>query len=155
MSSLPVRFFGMISNKFTPGTEEVWEMKDYFETERKDAKMTVKEFYDSIGEKYDEVFERIGNEAWILKYLKKFACDECFASLKFAVPAKDWGEGFKMSHSLKGLAMNLGLSKLSSVSSSLCEEMRNGAPKGDLSEKLKAVENEYKRIMNAISLLDD
>lgn len=117
--------------------------------------MTVKDFYESVNENYSEVLERIGKEAWIIKYLRKFASDGCFAALSSAIAAKDWSEGFKMSHSLKGLALNLGLNNLSKVSSNLCEEMRNGAPKIDVSDMYIAVKTEYDKIIETIEKIED
>lgn len=71
--------------------------------------MTAKEFFDEIHEDYSAIFERIGNDAWIVKYLRKFTNDGCFDALKTAISESNWEEGFKMSHSLKGVALNLGL----------------------------------------------
>lgn len=112
--------------------------------------MTVKEFYERLGEDYNEVFERIGNDAWIVKYLKKFVNDGSHESLNTGFKAADWDTVFRTSHSMKGIAVNLGLIKLSNVSANLCETVRNGAPETDVTDLVKAVNDEYNRVLSAI-----
>ena len=44
--------------------------------------MTAKEFYETIGQNYEEVLERLaGSEALVLKFLKKFSTDKTYAAL--------------------------------------------------------------------------
>lgn len=41
--------------------------------------MTAKEFYETIGQNYEEVLERLaGSEALVLKFLKKFSTDKTY-----------------------------------------------------------------------------
>ena len=41
------------------------------------VKMTAKEFYETIGQNYEEVLERLaGSEALVLRFLKKFSTDK-------------------------------------------------------------------------------
>lgn len=115
--------------------------------------MTAKEVYESLGENFDDVIGRIGREEWIVKYLKKFVNDGYFAMLERSVTIKDWPEAFKMSHSMKGLAMNLGLEKLTQVSSDLCESLRSGEPAGDTDALFGLVKDEYLRAAEKIAEL--
>lgn len=116
--------------------------------------MTVKEFYEKVGEDYNEVFERIGNEAWMVKYLRKFSSDGSYENLNNAFKDSDWNQVFRTSHSMKGIAVNLGLIKLAEVSSELCETVRNGAPTVDISGMVKNVNAEYQRILAQIFQID-
>ena len=49
-----------------------------------------------------------------------------YADLKTAVNNNDWEKAFLAVHTLKGMALNLGLSALASASSNLTEELRGG-----------------------------
>lgn len=113
--------------------------------------MQVREFYKDLGEDFEEVFERIGNEQWIEKYLKKFATEAYHKKLDEAIAEQSWSEAFKMAHSIKGLAMNLGLSRLAKLSSELCEPMRAGAPTIDIAPLHEVVDAEYDRVTEAMS----
>ena len=66
-----------------------------------------------------------------------------YSSLKHDVEQRDYGKIFLDSHSLKGVAANLGLSNIADSSSDLCEATRNGsAPSEDtLSELFSKVES--------------
>lgn len=119
--------------------------------------MTVQEVYNYLDENYIEIYERIGNEAWISKYLKKFLDDGCKAQMNKAILDKSWEDAFKAVHSIKGLALNLGLQKLSKVASTLCEELRDGTPKSgetEISQMALAVNAEYDRVVEVLKQLD-
>lgn len=116
--------------------------------------MRVAEMYEIIGEDYDEVFERLGNDAWIVRYLRKFVTENYNGLLNDAVMSKNWDEGFKLSHTMKGLALNLGLSGIRDTSSALCEAMRNGEPKNDIMPMLEAENAAYAKVADAIAELD-
>ena len=74
------------------------------------VKMTAKEFYETIGQNYEEVLERLaGSEALVLRFLKKFSTDKTFSELEKAMEARDIEMIFRQSHTLKGVAANLGL----------------------------------------------
>lgn len=51
---------------------------------------------------------------------------------------------------MKGLCLNLGLSRLFACSSELCEALRNGEPAVDIQPMLKAVQEKYDRTIEAI-----
>ena len=56
----------------------------------KEKNMTAKEFYETIGQNYEEVLERLaGSEALVLKFLKKFSTDKTYAALEEAMAAGD------------------------------------------------------------------
>ena len=113
--------------------------------------MTVKELYDVLGEDYEEIFERIGADTYIVKYLKKFAAENYLEELCSAFESKNWEEAFKASHSLKGMGLNLGLARLANASSVLCETVRNGAPAVDTEPLIAEVRKEYEFAVSNIN----
>ena len=116
--------------------------------------MNVQEFYAEIGEDYFEIFNRIGKDEFIVKYLRKFLTDNYFGMLEKAIKEQNWQEGFAMAHNMKGLALNLGLSSLKDVSSVLCEALRGGTPNVDVDSMFSDVEAVYMRIADKIALID-
>ncbi len=117
--------------------------------------MNVKEFYGFIGGSYDEVASRLMKEERILKYLNKFTTAEDYANLHRFLEEKNYPEAFRAIHSVKGVAMNLGLAPLFKVSDVLCEELRSGdEPKIDISGMVSDVDEAYRQILDAIALID-
>lgn len=116
--------------------------------------MTLDEFYAEVGGSLEEAKRRLYKEELIKKYLKMFPADESFSGLKVAVEAKDWKQVFAITHNLKGMAANLELKNLYEVSSNLCEDTRNGEPKGDAQAQYEAIEAEYNKAVAAIEQVD-
>ena len=103
--------------------------------------MTAKEFYETIGQNYEEVLERLaGSEALVLKFLKKFSTDKTYAALEEAMEAGEAEMIFRQAHTLKGVAANLGLKPLFEDTCVLVEITRNGGTEGigEAFEKIKA-----------------
>jgi len=98
------------------GTSKFYTSKDKF--------MTLSELYSSLGESLNEVLERLRMESRIAKYLKLFLSDPSFEELKNAFASQDAKTAFRAAHTLKGVAANLGLNKLSASSSELTEDLR-------------------------------
>ena len=88
--------------------------------------MTLKEFYAAVGGDYDATLNRIPKES-----MKKYADDKTYAQLTEAVKAQDWETAFRASHTLKGVAQNLGFDGLYRAAFALTEEMRGGKPLTD------------------------
>lgn len=95
---------------------------------RKEKSMTLKEFYAAVGGDYDATLNRIPKESMVLRFVKKYADDKTYAQLTEAVKAQDWETAFRASHTLKGVAQNLGFDGLYRAAFALTEEMRGGAP---------------------------
>ena len=116
--------------------------------------MTVKEMYDSLGENYIAVFDRIGDDVWIAKYLKKFASDDSIEKIKDAMKKEDYESCFEISHNLKGVALNLGLGHLSDSTSIFCDEMRDFNP-GPFAEGLyEKMKTDFEEAVNMINSLE-
>ena len=82
--------------------------------------MTLQEFYDRIGGDYKATISRLPSEALIKK-------------LKDALAAQDWELAFRASHTLKGVAQNLGMDRLYKTAATLCDAVRGPKPLEDAS----------------------
>ena len=94
--------------------------------------MTLSEFYSSLGESLDEVLERLRMESRVAKYLGLFLNDPSFSELKEAFANNDAKTAFRSAHTLKGVAANLGLNKLSASSSETHRRLTPGSVYGKL-----------------------
>jgi HPt (histidine-containing phosphotransfer) domain-containing protein len=102
---------------------------------------------------YEEVSGRLLNDERIRKYLIKFLDTQDYQNMLYALKNEDYEVAFRMSHNLKGVSLNLGLSGLKTASSALCEELRGGKPKGDITPLLESVGEEYQKVINAVRQL--
>mgnify|MGYP001145447394 CR=1 FL=1 len=93
--------------------------------------MTLQEFYARVGGDYNATLSRLPSEALVKKFILKYPGDPSFAQLKDALAAQDWETAFRASHTLKGVAQNLGMEHLYQVSSALCEAVRGPKPLTD------------------------
>lgn len=115
------------------------------------VKMTAKEFYETIGQNYEEVLERLaGSEALVLRFLKKFSTDKTFSELEKAMEARDIEMIFRQSHTLKGVAANLGLKPLFEHTQVLVEITRHGSSEG-IDEAFEKIKKDYEEIIRLIA----
>ena len=80
----------------------------------------------------------------------KFLDDTSFQGLKEGLENQDEELAFRSAHTLKGVCMNLGFTKLFEVSSALTEELRDREIKENTTEMFEEVEREYTRTTEAI-----
>ena len=111
--------------------------------------MTLSEFYSSLGESLDEVLE-----SRVAKYLGLFLNDPSFSELKEAFANNDAKTAFRSAHTLKGVAANLGLNKLSASSSELTEDLRPEAFTANSQALLEKVEADYNAVVEGIKQLE-
>jgi HPt (histidine-containing phosphotransfer) domain-containing protein len=116
--------------------------------------MTLFEFYNSLGESFDDVLSRLRLESRIAKYLGLFLNDTSFDELKNAFAKNDAKTAFRAAHTLKGVAANLGLNKLSSSSSELTEDLRPGSFTTVSQDLLENVELDYIAVVEGIKQLN-
>lgn len=116
--------------------------------------MSLSEFYSSLGESFEEVLGRLGMESRIIKYLGLFIHDPSFNELKEAFANNDAKTAFRAAHTLKGVAANLGLNKLSASSSELTEDLRPLAWTANSQTLFSAVERDYNAAVDGIKQLD-
>jgi HPt (histidine-containing phosphotransfer) domain-containing protein len=109
--------------------------------------MNLEECYEAMDSDYDDVMRRLGSETLVRKFVLKFLDDTSFQGLKEGLENQDAELAFRSAHTLKGVCMNLGFTKLFEVSSALTEELRD---KENSTEMFEAVEREYTRTIEAI-----
>lgn len=112
--------------------------------------MTTKEFYDSIGEDYNEVLRRLGEDGTVRYFALKFMRDPSFDDLKQAVDSGDGNAAFRAVHTLKGVCLNLGFCKLGSAAGNLTEYLRGDKQLDGSRMMYEAVEKEYGVLMEAL-----
>jgi HPt (histidine-containing phosphotransfer) domain-containing protein len=114
--------------------------------------MTLEEFYQDVGGSYEKVLSRLCSAALIERFVQKYTQDPTFAQLQEALAAQDWETAFRASHTLKGMAANLGFDRMYDKASALTEAMRGPKP---LTEQLlwQAVQEEQERLLADIRSL--
>ncbi len=112
--------------------------------------MTVKEVYERTKSDYEDAIERLGSEKLISKYLLKFVDLTDFNDMINSIQIKDWEGGFKASHNLKGIALNMSFTSLAKSGSELCESMRHGEPEEDISALVEKVTKDYENLMTVL-----
>lgn len=117
--------------------------------------MDLKTFFEVTGGDYDEVMSRIGTEQRIIKYLRKFQNVTDYDDLLKALEEKDYETAFRAVHSIKGMCLNLGVGKLGQSSHVLCEELRNGEPKNDITMMLEQVGKDFTETIDAIGQIEE
>ena len=115
--------------------------------------MTLQEFYDRIGGDYKATISRLPSEALIKKFVLKYPGDPSFNQLKDALAAQDWELAFRASHTLKGVAQNLGFQKLYLSSTALTEALRGPKPLTDPALR-EAVAMDQAALLTAIQELE-
>lgn len=114
--------------------------------------MTLQEFYTRVGGNYEATLRRLPSEALVRKFILKYPGDPSYAQLEQALADKDWETAFRASHTLKGVAQNLGMDHLYQVSSDLCEAVRGGKPLTDAS-LWPPVQEANRQVLDAIKEL--
>lgn len=113
--------------------------------------MNLPEFYAAIGAEMKDVLRRLGSEGLIQKYLLKLPNDPTYVLLTNAMQKKDYEQAFRAAHTLKGIALNLGLTPLHEVSQELMELLRNGSPDLETADVLlQQVSDVYQSILAKI-----
>lgn len=88
--------------------------------------MTLMECYDKIGGDYPDTVRRLCKDTLIETFLLKFLNDKSFETLSDAISAKNGKDAFAAAHTLKGIALNLGLKALFIPTNELTEALRQG-----------------------------
>lgn len=115
--------------------------------------MELKECYEIMGADYQEVFGRLRADDRIKRFLNLFVKDESFCLLQTSMDAQDYQTAFRAAHTLKGVAMNLSLTKLANSSSALTEALRDGEPKGDVGAMFETVKADHQLAVETIGKL--
>ena len=102
--------------------------------------MTIREFYTLVGGSYDDMSERFPSDALILRFLTMLPQDGSMELLARSVDAADAKSAFRAVHTLKGVALNLGLTALRGS-----DTLPASAP-----ALFEAVQREYDKVTGAL-----
>ena len=111
----------------------------------------IQDAYNQIGADFSDVLRRFTSEKLIVRFAEKFLEDGSFEQLGEALRNDDANAAFLASHTLKGIAQNMGFTGLYERSNALTEELR--AKPADLTrakELLVLVEAEYGKTVAAL-----
>lgn len=115
--------------------------------------MTVKECYELMGGKYENVLERLSSEKLIEKFLKKFVDDKSYSDITRYLEAGEKENAFCAAHTLKRVCLNLGLDKLYESAVEVTEALRGGKNE-TTPEMLERLKSDYELTINAIKGLE-
>lgn len=117
--------------------------------------MNVKAFYETVGGDYADAVSRFQNDALIKRFLRMIEADDSFPKLEKAVIDENAHDAFFAVHTLKGFSLNLSLTDFASVCSEMSEVLRDRETlPEDTLFYFERVRTEYRRIINALKLLD-
>lgn len=122
--------------------------------------MNIKEFYDSIGEDFNDVIGRLRAESRVCKYVLKFPDDKSFDNLLGSMKEKKYAEAFRAAHTIKGTCLNLSFNSFAAIASDITEKLRNfedtAAIESDteLDGLISALSEKYQKIISGIKEID-
>ena len=113
--------------------------------------MTLKECYEKLEGDFDGACKRLMNEKLLSRFVLKFPDDKSMQLLLDAVKTSDIETSFRSVHTLKGVAGNLGFTRLYQAAWNLTEQLRPRQEQADQA-LLKCLVDEYEY---TISVLKD
>ena len=116
--------------------------------------MTIEECYSIMGGDWDGIKRRLGNDALIAKLSLKFLSAKEYSEIGDAINNRDWEKAFLNSHTLKGVALNLGYNELAKAASALTELLRpRKLDNPREAERLYlSITSEHNKVINAINV---
>lgn len=110
----------------------------------------IKNLLEKAGVDFERTMERfMNNEAFYLKFLKRFPTDPNFTALKEALEAKDMEGVERAAHTLKGVSANLGLDPVAEHLNEMVRSVRNNEC-GNLTEQFEKVQEQYLKFTGII-----
>ena len=112
-------------------------------------------FYNQCGGSYEDAVARFRGEERVLKFLRMLPADESLTELTAAMTREDAHTAFRAAHTIKGIALNLGLDRLASSASTLTEALRGKETvPPEAPELCKEVERDCAVVLDGISQLE-
>ena len=115
--------------------------------------MKMEEFYSQVGGSYEEVKARFQSDERMARFLRMFSGDDSMDSLRAAVEKNDAETAFRAVHTLKGVALNLGLTALAEKCSAMTEALRGKTVLPE-PEFYAGVQREYRRVQECLENLE-
>ena len=113
--------------------------------------MNIQECYAAMGGDYDDVVSRLRTDDRIARFLVKILDDKNMETLCKCIEERNLPEAFRAAHTMKGICMNLSLTKLNTSVASITEMLRGRTEYTPEIEPLLAeVQRDYELTMNSI-----
>lgn len=116
--------------------------------------MNLREFFTEVGGDYESVLLRLPSSSMVKRFVYKFVDDPSYEELKSAWKQSDIPTAFRAAHTLKGIAVNLGLDNLGEAASQLTEQLRNTSVLPS-AEYMEAVDRSYQMTVAKIRQIED
>ena len=104
--------------------------------------MTVKEAYEKLGGDYEGIIHRV-SESMILRLISMLLKDTSYSDICAGLEQKDYELAFRGAHTLKGVALNLGLTPLGDKASIMTEALRDRKDNQMVQPAFAALEQVY------------
>ena len=113
--------------------------------------MNIQECYAAMGGDYDDVVNRLRTDDRIAKFLVRILDDKNMELLCKSIEERNLPEAFRAAHTMKGICMNLSLTKLNTSVASITEMLRGRTEyTSELEPLLAEVKADYELTMNSI-----
>ena len=103
-----------------------------------------------MGGGFNGEVSRLKKPELVKRFLLKFEKGTEFDELEKALAEKRYEDAFRYAHNMKGVGLNLGLSKFQKSSDVLCESLRHGEPAVDIEPLIEDVRQNYRKVVEAI-----
>jgi HPt (histidine-containing phosphotransfer) domain-containing protein len=116
--------------------------------------MNIQELYQSIDGDYDQAIRVLRVEKLVDKHIRRFVDNDVVDGLLAAGSSMDPTDLFEAAHAVKGVAANLGLTKLSDVASEITEDFRPGNERKlsdeDVEQRIETIRELHEQIVYKI-----
>lgn len=116
--------------------------------------MTLQELYTKIDGDYEQVCRVLRLDKLIDKHIRKFAHIELIEQLNNAKADLNPNDIFEITHALKGVSANLGLTGINRLSSEITEDFRPGNQRKlsdeEVRNKIDEINSEYLKIVDGL-----
>lgn len=116
--------------------------------------MNIQELYQSIDGDYDRAIRVLRVEKLVDKHIRRFVDNDVVDGLLAAGSSMDPTDLFEAAHAVKGVAANLGLTKLSDVASEITEDFRPGNERKlsdeDVKQRIETIRELHEQIVYKI-----